>query len=113
MSGRLREQHPIVGHNTDQIAVNAGEAGHDGLAVAGLELVQTTAVHQTGNNLVHIVRHPGVVGNHAVQFGRIVGRVMGRLAVERKLLGAGKILKNRAGDGQGVLVILGQMVGHP
>ena len=110
--GRLGEQHAVIGYDTDQIAMNPRKPGDDRRAVARLELVQTAAVNQTGNDLVDIVGDTGIVRDDAVEFSRIIGRVFGRFPVEREFPGAGEILKNRAGDFQGVGIILGQVVGY-
>src|SRR5206468_11660156 len=98
----LGKQHAIVSDDADQVAVNARKASDQSRAVAGLELVQTAAIDQTGEQFVDIVRDAGVTRDHAVQLGRVIDRLFRLLAIEWKLLSARQILEDRAGDLQGV-----------
>ena len=47
---RLAEQHAVVGEDADRVAVEVGEAAHERLAVAGLELVELRAVDESGRS---------------------------------------------------------------
>jgi hypothetical protein len=52
---RLAEQHAVVGEDADRVAVEVGEAAHECLAVAGLELVKFGPIDQSRDHLVDVV----------------------------------------------------------
>jgi hypothetical protein len=58
----FREQDAVVGHDAHRVAVDAGKAAHQRLAVERLELVHLGAVHEPGDDLAHIHRVTGVLG---------------------------------------------------
>ena len=64
---RFAEQHAVVGHDPDRVAVDAGEAGHQRGAVIGLEFGELAAVDDAGDDLVHVVGHARVDGDDVVR----------------------------------------------
>src|SRR5690606_31643922 len=70
----LRKQDAVVGHDADRVAVQVGEAGDQGLAVARLELVELAAVDHARDHLAHVERAPRVLRHDAVQLARRVQR---------------------------------------
>src|SRR3546814_16613453 len=91
----LGKQDAVVGHDADRVAVQVGEAGDQGLAVACLELVELAAVDHARDDLADVERAPGVLRHDAVQLARRVPR-LARLAhrhlhrLERKSVVWGK-----------------------
>ena len=51
----LAEQHAVVGDDADRVSVNAREPADEGRAVARFELAELAAIHEAGNDLMHIV----------------------------------------------------------
>ena len=114
LRARLAEEHAVVGDDADRVAVEAREAGHEGVAVVGLELVELAAVDEARDDLAHVVGLRRSTRDDAVE---LVGRVDGRLDRARVSGPA----RSRARLGQGaprcrarcerVLVVLGEVVG--
>src|SRR3546814_9275823 len=73
------KQDAVVGHDADRVAVQVGETGDQGLAVACLELVELAAVDHARDDLADVERAPGVLRHDAVQLARRVQR-LARLA---------------------------------
>ena len=57
----------LVGNDTYTLTVEACETDDEVLGIAGLYLEELAIVHDTGNNLVHVVGHVGIVGDNVVQ----------------------------------------------
>ena len=81
-------------------------------AVERLELVELAAVHDTGDDLAHVVGLAHVDRHDAVELPRVVGG-LGRLAQgEAGGLRPVEVGDDAPGDGEGVGVVLGIVVGH-
>ena len=110
---RLAEQDAVVGDDPDRVATDAPEAGDEGLAVALLELVELAGVHEAGDHLAHVVRLARIGRHDAVEALRRdrrlprLGDLPGRLR-----LAPGQVPNDRAADGERVLVVEGEVVGH-
>ena len=65
----LREEHAVVGHDADRVAVDAGEAAVTSVvAVARLELLEAAAVDDPGDHLADVVGTCGTsLGQDAVE----------------------------------------------
>ena len=57
----------LVGNDTHALTVETGETDNQVLGIVGLNLEELAIVNDTGNNLVHVVGHVGVVGDDIVQ----------------------------------------------
>jgi hypothetical protein len=79
-------------------------------AVTRFELVETRAVYQAGDDLAHVVGLARVKGDHSPEFGRVVERLLGRRDVERHRLLPVEVADDAARNGQGMVVVLGQVV---
>ena len=66
---RLAEQDPVVGDDRDGVATDVGEAGHQGLAVERLEVVEPRAVDEPGDDLADRHGAARVGRDRAVQPG--------------------------------------------
>src|SRR3546814_10589881 len=71
----LEKQDAVVGHDADRVAVQVGETGDQGLAVACLELVELAAVDHARDDLADVERAPGVLRHAAVPLARRVQRL--------------------------------------
>ena len=59
LSADCAEQDAVVGEDADRVAVEVGEAVHERLAVARLELVESAAVDEPGDDLADVVGRRG------------------------------------------------------
>lgn len=113
LDGPLGEEDAVVGNDADGIAVNAGEARNQGLAVQRLELAEDRAVDDPGDHLAHVVRLLQVRPDNAVE---LVERVLRQLdfALDRRGDGATpvQVRDDLARQVQRVRVVLGQVVHH-
>ena len=109
--GRLREQDTVVGDDPDRHAVEAREPRHQCRTIARLELVEARAVNETSDDLVHIVRLAAVLRDDAVEFGRIVERLLACLHGDPHLRHAVEIGDDPARQMDGVGIVLGELVG--
>ena len=113
--GRFGKQDAIVGDDAHGHAFNAGKAGDQGAAKAGFEFIKVTVVYDAGNDLPHVVGLARVGRDDAVEFfGGIARRHPGRCLTRQ---GHGfLVVKAPHGlprQGQGMQIVLGQMIGHP
>jgi hypothetical protein len=99
---RLREQDAIVGDDSDRHAVEAREPGNQRRAVARLELVEARTVDKAGDDLAHVVGLAGILRDDAVEFGRIVERLLARLHGDPHLRHAVEISDDPARQVDGV-----------
>ena len=97
---RLGEQDAVVREDSDRIALDPREAADERLPVQRLELVETAAVDESGDDLPRIDLMAEVLGDEAVQ----IGRVDGGLLRTRRRPRAG-----RAGGGRGCATISRQI----
>ncbi len=108
----LGEEDAVVGEDRHRVAVQVGEAAHQGSAEQRLELVEFAAVDQARNDLAHVEGLLAVHRDHPVQLVGGVQRSAGGEGVELALLGPVEVGDAAAGDGQRMLVVLGVVVGH-
>src|SRR5215208_4436107 len=109
----LGEQDAVVCEYADRHPHDAGEAAHQRLAVERLELVQPAPVHDPGDDLPYIVALAVVPRHDAVEVFCVVERFLGLLHGPRGALLRVQVLHDRAYYGEGVLVVLGEVVGYP
>jgi hypothetical protein len=83
---RLREEDAVVREDADGKPFDSGEPADEGLAVESLELVKAAAVDDPGDHLARVERLPVVVGNQAVELGRVGGGLLSRDQVPRHVL---------------------------
>ena len=81
LEGGLGEEDPVVGDDPDRVAVDVGEAGDDGRAVLGLELVEAAAVDDAGDDLARVVGGAAVGRDGAVEGRWVDRRGLGRGAL--------------------------------
>ncbi|MNQ89209.1 hypothetical protein D3C85_1045090 [compost metagenome] len=106
------EEDAVVGEDGDRVAVQMGEAAHQRSAEQGLEFIELGVVHQAADDFAHVEGLLGVGRDHAVQlFGR-VARQQRLATVQFALLAPVEVGDAAAGQGQGVFVVLGVVVGH-
>src|SRR5207244_12153696 len=67
LRGRGAEEDAVVGDDPDRPAVDVGEAGHERLAVARLEIVEARPVDEPGDDLADLDRTARVGGHGSVQ----------------------------------------------
>ncbi len=70
--------HRLVAHDAHRIAAHARKARHNVLGVAGHNLVKVALVGHRLDNLVHVIRHVGVLRHHRVQRCRLAVNRVGR-----------------------------------
>lgn len=109
----LGEEDPVVGQDGDRIAVQVGEAADQGGAEQRLEFVELGAVHQPCDHFAHVVGLLAVGGNHPVQLLGGVQRRARCTALQLALLAPVEVGDAAAGDGQGMVIVLGIVVGDP
>ena len=88
------------------------KAAHQRGTKAGLELMKFAAIDDAGNDLAHIKRLARVGGNHAVKLLAVVERRHGLAQLHGRRLLAVERGHGLAGQGNGVRVVLRQVVGH-
>ena len=71
----LGEQHTVVRHNADEVAVQPGESGDQCWTIPSLEFVKAGTVHQPRNDLAWVVLATEVGPDDPAQFPRVVARV--------------------------------------
>ena len=109
----FREEDAVVRDDAHEVAVQPREARDEGRAVPLLELVEPRSVDETGDDLTDVVWLAHVRLHDPVDLFRIVARVFRRRDVGRRGLGGIQRGHDRPSDMQRVLVILGEVVGHP
>ena len=113
LEGRFREEDAVVGEDSHEKAVEAGEAGDQGRTVAGLELVEAGAVDEPGDHLAHVVLAPEIGADDAADLTRIVSRVLGRGDVAGRRLDRVQRRDDGAGRLQRLDLVPGEVVGDP
>ena len=100
----LGEEDALVREDPDRVAFDAREAADEGLAVQLLELVEAGAVDDAGDDLARVLLVAEVLGDEAVEVGRVERRLLGR----RDLPGRGErrveVADDLARDRERVLV---------
>ncbi len=112
LHGRVAVQDAVVAQDAHGVAVDVGEAAHQGVAVAALELVELRAVDDARDDLVDVELPLEVSAHDAIE---LVGRVEGRFGLAQfqvQGLAPVEVAHRAAGQGQGVAVVLGKVVGH-
>ena len=108
------EQDPVVGQDPHGVALDPGEAGHQRLAVARLELVELAAIDQPRDHLAHVVGEARIARDDAVQLLRIHRWRRRLAALPRRLrLAPGEAAHDLAPDRQRMLVVEREVVRHP
>ena len=75
--------------------------------------MEAAAVHDPGDHLPHIVLPAVVRGDYAVKLIRVAGRRFRGGYPEGRVPPPHEVLHDVPGDGQGILIIGGLVVGHP
>ena len=111
--GGFAEQHTVVSHDADRVAVQVGETGDQGVAVVALELGELAGIDEPADDLADVVGLVRLRRDHAVE---ILGR-HGRRS--RRPHRPGRRVRGWQGgddvahDLQGVVVVLGEVVRDP
>ncbi|MNN06427.1 hypothetical protein D3C81_1192170 [compost metagenome] len=109
---RFREEDAVVGQDRHGVSVQVGKAAHQGGTEQRLEFIEHRAVDQPRDHLAHIEGLLGVGRDHAVQlFAAVQRRHRGALLQLAELVPV-EVGHAAPGDGQGVLVVVGIVVGH-
>ena len=107
----LPEEDAVVGDDADGEAGDAGEAADERRAVARLELVEARAIDEAGDDFAHVVGTAVVGRDDAVELLGMVERGFSGGDFPGRGLGGGDAGDDAAHDAQGVLVVLGEVVG--
>ena len=106
------EEDAVIGEDRHRHPPDAGEAADQGGAVKRFELVELAAVDDPADHLVDVIRRADVVGDNAVQLGRVELR-RGRLGkVDVDALYRVQAGDDVADEAERMLVIVGDMVDH-
>ncbi len=108
---RLGEEDAVVGEDGDRVAVQVGEAADQGGAEQRLEFIELTAVHQPRDHLAHVIGLLGLRRDDAVQLVGGIQRCARFAGLQLAELAPVEVGHAAAGDGKGVLVVLGVVVG--
>lgn len=106
------EQDAVVGQNRHRVAMQVGEAAHQGGAEQRLELIEHRAIDQPGDHLTYIERLLGIGRHHAIQLVGRIQRRHRRQALQLAQFVPVKVGHAAPGDRQGVFVVVGIVVGH-
>src|SRR3712207_6574350 len=109
--GALGEQDPVVREDADRVAHDACEPADQCLTVERLELVQSAAINDAGDDLAHVVALTVVARDDTVQLLGGVERLLWLFDGPRWRLFAVQVLYDGADNGESVLVVLGEVVG--
>ncbi|MNS72635.1 hypothetical protein D3C72_1060540 [compost metagenome] len=109
---RLRKQDAVVGDDAHRVAPDPREAADQRGAVARLEFVEFRAIDEAGDDLAHVVGLARVGGDHAVQFLGGIQRRRRLVQADLVRLAPVQVLDDVARQGQRVVVVLGEVVGH-
>ena len=103
---------PLLATMPDRVAHDPREPGHERRAVAGLELVEVAAVDDPRDDVADVERLAQVGRGDPVQLRRVVQRLARREHVPRRVLAPGRhVGEDAARDLEGVLVVVGEVVG--
>ena len=103
----------LVGNDTHTFTVETGKTYDDVLGKVRLHLEELTAVHDAGDDLVHVIRHVGVVGDNLIEV--VILAVDGVCALHaRGLLQIvlGDVAKQLLKHSHSLLLRLGGEMGH-
>ncbi len=106
------EENAVVRQDRYRVAVQVGEAADQGGAEQGLELVEHRAIHQPGDHFAHVERLLGVCRDHPVQLIGGVVRRNRRALLQFAELAPVEVGNAAPGQGQGVFVAVGIVVGN-
>ncbi len=108
----LGEQDAVVGEDRHRVAVQVGEAAHQGGTEQRLELVEHRAVDQARDHLAHVERLLGIGRHHAIQLIGGIQRCHRGQALQLAQLVPVEVGHAASGQCQGVFVVVGIVVGH-
>ena len=110
---RFGEQDPVIGEDRHRVALDMRKAADQGGTEQRLELVEDRAVDGAGDHLAHIEGLLGVGRDHPVQLLGVVQRGDRCAVVQHPELAPVEVGDAAPGQGQGVFVVVGVVVGHP
>ena len=64
----LRKQDPVIGYNTDRVAVNVCKSSHQCCSVKRLEFMKFRCVNQPRNHFTYIKKLPVIYWENSMQF---------------------------------------------
>ena len=102
---------PRLARIADGVALDAGEAADEGVAVQLLELGEAGAVDEPGDHLERVELVPEVLGDDAVEVGRVDGGRLRRRELPRARRGVAEVAHDLACEAERVLVGDGVVVG--
>ena len=100
------KENPVVGQNAHRIAHDPGEAADEGRPIELLELLKPAAVDDPGDDFLDVEGLAKIRGHNAVQFRRVVERILGRRLIEFEAAGRIEGLDDVAGDLQRMRVVV-------
>ncbi len=106
------KQHAVVAENADLETHDAREAGHQRVAVERLELMEFAVVDQAGDDLAVVGRHARVGADQPIDVGGIEPRRARRRHRPSLCRYVAEIGDDVAGDGDGMAVAFGEVVGN-
>ena len=112
LHGAFGKEHAVVGQDRHRHAPDVGKAADQRGAVMRLELVKFAAVDQPGDHFMDVIGRADIVRDHGIKFFRIV---LGRarfLQRQAMFMARAKVADDVADNGQGMLVVFGQMIDH-
>ena len=109
---RLGEEHAAVGEDPDGVTLDPREAADERVAVERLELVEAAAVDDARDHLERVELVAEVLGDEAVEVGRVDGGRLGRRDLPGARLGVAEVTDDLARDRERVLVGGREVVGH-
>ena len=105
------EQHPVVRHDADWMAVDVSEPGDQGAPVFGFEFLEFTAVDDPVDDVVHVVGDARVDRDDVVQLRLIGDRLHRGQHVPDRPFARPQRGHDATDDPQRVTVVLREMVG--
>ncbi len=75
--------------------------------------MEPAPVDNPADHLAHVIRRPGVGWHHVVQAGRVLGRLLHGLLLQRRADQALERRDDAPHDDERVGVVVGEMVGDP
>src|SRR5205823_11495623 len=111
--GRLREEDALVRQDRDGVALDGSEAADESLAVELLELLQAASVDDARDDLAHVHLVAEVLGNEAVQIGRVDFGLLGARRLPRRSRRRIEVPDGLSRDRERVLVGGRAVVGDP
>jgi len=110
--GAFGKKHAIIGDNADRATHDVGEAGDQGFAETGLELIKPAAIHHAGNHLADVIGRARIGRYDLQQLVGVKGRIFRRLPLDACRPLPIEICDGAAGKCQRMGIVLRQIIRH-